>query len=295
MWLQSFSKIPLGSARVVRNICSRKHWAGYFTMHGRVAVCAAAALSVVMHANSVSAQSMLRGTVRDSATGSPIGQAEIFLRSLLLRARTDDAGRFSVGGIPAGGHLVVARRLGFDSTSVVLNFSGGDTLFADFALTRSAQPLPEVEVRRPLAARNAKLREFDRRREKGAGRFYSAADLEKDLSRRTGDIISKIPGAYIVRNGMAACLGSSRGTIELSNTGSAQTCGGRPVRKNLCPIAVYLDGALVTSRINPEMFNLNMIQPSEIAALEFYSGPAQLPPELNATGNGCGALVIWIK
>ena len=42
-------------------------------------------------------------------------------------------------------------------------------------------------------------------------------------------------------------------------------------------------------------FDINSIQTQHISAIEFYAGPATMPPELNATQGTCGALVIWTK
>jgi hypothetical protein len=32
-----------------------------------------------------------------------------------------------------------------------------------------------------------------------------------------------------------------------------------------------------------------------IAAIEFYAGPSEMPPELTITAGACGTLVIWTK
>jgi hypothetical protein len=40
---------------------------------------------------------------------------------------------------------------------------------------------------------------------------------------------------------------------------------------------------------------MNSIMTNHVTAIEFYAGPATMPPELNATQGTCGALVIWTK
>ena len=42
-------------------------------------------------------------------------------------------------------------------------------------------------------------------------------------------------------------------------------------------------------------FDINAVATTTVAAIEFYAGPAQMPPELNVTSGTCGALVIWTK
>jgi hypothetical protein len=240
----------------------------------------------------VTAQSIFRGIVRDSATGSPIAGAEVLIASIRMSVRTDARGRFLFDEISGGRYAVMVRMLGYDSTTFDVGFSGADTVFRSFDLAMRAQPLAEVPVRaapEPWLAPG--LREFERRRAMGIGRFLSAADLEKDVNRRTGDIISRMPGAIVLRVNMVACVVSSRGLVSLGRIAPAQ-CGSRGT--GLCPVAVFLDGVPVQRGDGP-LFDVNSIHVGEIAALEFYAGPAQMPPELNATRATCGALVIWTR
>jgi len=160
-----------------------------------------------------------------------------------------------------------------------------------------AQPLAEVPVRgksEPIG--NAKLRLFEQRRATGIGHFLSEADIVKDLNRRTGDILQRLPGTRILRpnSGMGAYVANSRGAQSIQ--GTAQLCLPDGRCSTYCPVAVFLDGVSVFGG-NPRepAFDVNLIQPSEISGIEFYSGPAQMPAALNATRKTCGALVIWTK
>src|SRR5262245_10489662 len=62
------------------------------------------------------------------------------------------------------------------------------------------QPLPAVAVKDSAEpVRSAKLREFDRRRSTGMGRFLTEADLAKDQDRQMSDALKKLPGLQMVR------------------------------------------------------------------------------------------------
>ncbi len=243
----------------------------------------------------VRAQSVLTGVVRDAATSHAIAGAEVLVRELKLAARTDSEGRFRVHGLVAGRYPIVTRNVGYDSISVTLTFGGADSSAHDFLMTMHAQPLPEVPVRREGATLgNAKMAIFERRRERGIGHFLTEADFAKDLSRLTANILSRLPGVKIVRSrrNQAACVGTTRGTQSFIGT-AVVGCWGSVIA---CPAAVFLDGALVYGGMpGEEAFDVNSLQPSEIAGVEFYAGPAQMPVELNATRTTCGALVIWTK
>src|SRR5688572_1034395 len=176
------------------------------------------------------------------------------------------------------------------------------------------QPLPTVPVTAEAElVRSAKLREFDRRRSSGIGRFLTEADLVNDQDRQLSDVLKKLPGTMMVRakGRSAVYVASSRGSATMEH--ESPTFG-----KN-CPIAIWLDGVpvyrgldrgavsnpafpnkapskeLVQSRMDEPPFDINSIMTNHVAAIEFYAGPATMPAELNATQGTCGALVIWTK
>ena len=181
------------------------------------------------------------------------------------------------------------------------------------------QPLPAVPVTaKTELVRSAKLREFDRRRINGIGRFLTEADLEKDQYRKLSDVLRKLPGITFARaKGMVGV--SPLAEFAVSSRGSATIEHVSPIFGKNCPIAIWLDGVPVyrgldrgpsttsvlpnkaaprevsSTRIDEMPFDINSIMTQHIAAIEFYAGPATMPPELNSTQGTCGALVIWTK
>jgi hypothetical protein len=176
------------------------------------------------------------------------------------------------------------------------------------------QPLPAVPVTAaPELVRNAKLREFDRRRRMGHGRFLTEADLEKDQHRQMSDVLKRLPGTMMVRARRVSGV-SPLAVFVVSSRGSATIQHESPVFGKTCPVAIWLDGVPVyrgldraaappafggrtpaPGRIDEPPYDINSIMTNQVAAIEFYSGPATMPPELNATQGTCGALVIWTK
>jgi len=199
------------------------------------------------------------------------------------------------------------------------------TLFLPIAVADLAgaqdrpQPLPAVPVTASTElVRSAKLREFDRRRSNGIGRFLTEADLEKDQYRKLSDVLRKLPGITFSRaKGVAGV--SPLAEFAVSSRGSATIEHVSPIFGKNCPIAIWLDGVPVyrgldrgassnsafpnkaaprevsSTRVDELPFDINSIMTQHIAAIEFYAGPATMPPELNATQGTCGALVIWTK
>lgn len=179
------------------------------------------------------------------------------------------------------------------------------------------QPLPTVGVTAEAElVRSAKLREFERRRSNGIGRFLTEADLARDQDRKLSDALKKLPGILMVSARRASGV-SSLAVFAVSSRGSATISFVSPIFGKNCPIAIWLDGVSVyrgldrsmetrafgqtavqsaaSGRIDEPPFDINSIMTNHVAAIEFYAGPATMPPELNATQGTCGALVIWTK
>ena len=190
------------------------------------------------------------------------------------------------------------------------------TLASIASAQEKPQPLPAVAVKDSAELpRSAKLREFDRRRSSGIGRFLTEADLAKDQDRQLSDALKKLPGVHMVRAKKAQGVSPSA-VFVASSRGSATIGLESPIFGKNCPVAVWVDGVAVYrgfdralvitnpatgTRSQPSgplaepPFDINSIMTNHVAAIEFYAGPATIPAELNATQGTCGALVIWTK
>ena len=85
------------------------------------------------------------GTVTDSAGGSPLSNVQVSIAGTRLGALTDASGRYSIGAVPEGTHLIETRRLGYRPArreGVVVTAQG--TTNADFALAANALVLQAV-------------------------------------------------------------------------------------------------------------------------------------------------------
>jgi hypothetical protein len=56
-----------------------------------------------------------------------------------------------------------------------------------------------------------------------------------------------------------------------------------------CRAAIWLDGVKLTD------FSVNQLDPTMIAAVEWYAGPATVPAKFNVRSSVCGVLVIWTR
>jgi hypothetical protein len=110
------------------------------------------------------------------------------------------------------------------------------------------------------------LQDFFDRARRGVGAFFTLQDIERAGSLEV--LLATVPGARIQR--------SMFGDVAVT----MGRCGASGVR-------YYLDGVVTTAGAFAN------VHPRDVAAMEVYRGPSQLPPE--AVGNGCAAIYIWTR
>lgn len=255
------------------------------------------------------AQATRRGRVLTDSTELPIAGVVVAIEELKISAMSNSLGDFVIRGIKPGQHTVTARRIGFGPLATRVVFAAGADVEADLLLTpTTAQSLPDVTVETKAAPRG-KLIEFDERRLAGAGgRFLTQADLEKRPFATLTDALRQLPGIGFKRG-----TGAERGSFAVAGRSSLPVCafcGGPKANGAMlpCNAAVILDGTFVncagaegavsgsnTRSESEPKFDINSINPSALAGIEYYAGPATIPVKYNGTRSTCGLLVLWTK
>lgn len=215
----------------------------------------------------------LVGIVRDS-TGTPLRDVQIRL-STGPRAITNELGGFAFAAITPGATMVSMRRLGFapDSISVILRAGRVDSLV--LVMAAMASSLPGVTVEDEMDARSHRiLAGFWERRSRGFGSFMTRDEIDKRDAHDFVDLTRMIPSLRAV---------TINGRRTLRFNGSTQPRD--------CPPQYVVDGMRIEQG-SPDEFT-----PSDIEALEFYSGPATIPPQFTnrAFTKTCGVIVIWTR
>ena len=221
-------------------------------------------------------QSVFLGRVLTDSSVAIAG-AEVFLHGPQNIQRTDSMGEFRFSGVNAGQHIVSIRMPGFAPMFDTILVADAGEMRREYKLTRIEATLPEVPVTTtPL---DRKLVEFHERRRMGIGRFLDSTEFANTPGTRTSDRLKKLPGLKIGRGRFLseAYVLSTRAPSKLAFGGG------------VCRAAVWLDGV----RLND--FSVNQLDPTMIAAVEWYAGPASVPPKFNVTSSFCGVLVIWTR
>jgi hypothetical protein len=225
-----------------------------------------------------------------SDSGMVLVGAEVVLNGPQNVQRTNEKGEFTFTRIPAGFQIIGVRMPGFALKVDTIEVEDAGEIRREYRLARVATELPRVPVTTTQLDR--KLAEFHERRKLGVGRFLDSAEFANTRGTRMSDRLAKLPGVLIQRG---------RGS-EVFVTNTRTRSPGEPGSRGMCRSLVWLDGVNVGIE-----FNVNQLDPSIIAAVEWYAGTLNVPAKLatqprfsaNATSATtepyCGILVIWLR
>lgn len=233
----------------------------------------------------------LIGRVIGDVDGKPIPDAVVSIAALGRATLTTAEGAYRLRDLPGGTHQVRVRRLGMrpDSAQVVLG--GVPATKRDWVLSRVAV-LDTVAV-----VADPRLIEFERNREMGFGSFLTRADIAKYDLQDFPEVIAHLPGIYVRRIGSAGYVTGtrSRGTFSCGTLRFESTAPERP-SACACYVQVYVDNVLLYGGGEGEVIpNINNILTTDVEAVEFYAGAAQMPARYNRPNAHCGALVVHTR
>lgn len=212
----------------------------------------------------------VHGWVR-TEDGVPIPGAKVTIFASAIVGETNLEGEFELDGVPGGTQTLVTRAIGFvpDERAVDLTDHHDAVTVGLLAVRRF---LDTVHVR---ANRNSFTSTvgFDDRRKGGAGRFFTAIDVEKlhpqeltDLLRHTSLLDLSTDNAH---------------NVKIRVRGD----------QTPCTPAIFLDGKQL---VYWELADLNsLVEPDELVGMEVYSA-AMTPAEFR-TKNACGTIVVWTR
>jgi hypothetical protein len=225
--------------------------------------------------------------------GDPIEGAEVVDEASKTSALTTKTGTVSLSFLAEGATLVRVRKLGFVAATMLVNISPEDTLPVTVMLKPGAQQLEKVVTTDSVSgAMSPGLRAFDERRAKGGGYFISGKELRKWDAGPLTNAVRTIPGIDVV------CIrtpGPRTGECYASNK---RTTGRLAMSGSDCPVDIYLDGAVYFQAVGARAQfgnDLQRLQATQFAGVEYYSGAARIPAEFNKTGAVCGVLLLWTR
>lgn len=259
--------------------------------------------ALVITQGSIQAQGtgVLYGTVLSDPGDHPVMGAQVIVTSGRT-APTEAGGAFRIAGIDPGTYQVTVRHLGHRLLNAALTFTAGDSVGTDFVLVPEVPVLDTAHVVASAAAAfltAGKMAGFFHRRQRHVGNAIDSVVLDRERSRPLAEILQSHFQIHVIRMiGGAGAIASPRGTTSVDPAHMPSPDAGDKLRgaSAACYAQVYLDGIRVyTPGPNKQLFDVNSVQPSELTAAEFFSGPAQTPSEYGGTGASCGTLLLWTK
>jgi hypothetical protein len=213
-------------------------------------------------------------SVGDAGTGAFIADALVRLPAIGRIERTAWNGEARFPGLAPKTYRLQVRALGYAPGEIDIPVKG-DTLGIHFELERLSTSLDTVRIAGIAPSRG--MREFERRRQQGLGRYLTDSALRDE---RTHDLRSVL---------------TSRFPGITSNGERIVAMGGNPRTGGQCPIMIYLDGYKLS--MNPsDTVDLNLIRTEELAGIEVYSlsaAPVKYRP--SARDFYCKVILLWTR
>ena len=205
----------------------------------------------------------LAGAVRGAA-GEALAGVQLHVRDARGSVASDSAGRYLLAALPAGTHVLVARRLGYALLEQIVELRDGARTTADIRLERSVS-LDSMRV----TALGGRFREFEFNR--GANIFGRYLTRDQILRRRPEDV-----AALLRRLGGFTVIGQGRGARVFTN---------RELRARApCETNVVIDRV--------QRRRINDVPPPRIVGLEAYLGQSSFSSDFDFDAK-CGLVVIW--
>lgn len=253
--------------------------------------CVALARPVVSQDTSAKAQAALRetsfgavdGTVIDtSGAGLPLVEI-VMIDAPYTHVRTNSGGAYRLDSVESGFHLLRFRRVGLLPLTVPVTVRAGGVTGIDAVLGAVPHTLATVTIQDTLGEVLRLPPGVADRVRNGMGTYITAADIERRHPIRTSQMLQYVAGADLTKDG---AVNNTRGVVSLKTPGCKY---GLPIYVDGQRIADPHAGADTVHGSNLTDY----VPPSDVAVIEVYRGPSELPATLPQ--DKCGGLFIWTK
>jgi TonB-dependent SusC/RagA subfamily outer membrane receptor len=213
------------------------------------------------------------GRVTEARSEIPLASVSVEVEGLRLQTTTGVDGRYRLSNVPAGTHVLIARRIGYGAERRTITVTDNQQATADFAMQVAAIALDEFVVTGTAGG------EVRRAIGNSVVTINAPAELERSAAQNLGTLLqSRAAGVIITPNNGRIGAGP---TIQVRGR-SSLSLSSEPI--------IYIDGVRVNNAVNTgpggaaglslasqnsqTASRLNDIDPEDIESIEVIKGPA---------------------
>ena len=201
------------------------------------------------------------------------------------------SGFYRLTGLKAGTDSLRVRRLGYRTITLAVDLQDKSTEHIDVHLDRLPATLTTVRVEGELRSFPPRFEDVYRRMSTSNGTFFTREDIERLNPPDLPSLLSRVPTLRVNFEGLhfAKCEPGAAHSLVLG--GGKENTG----------VQIYIDGYRMTGRIrndpltgfNEQRDVLKLVNPTQIQAIEVYSGVSRIPGVFME--DACAVLAIWTK
>jgi hypothetical protein len=237
---------------------------------GRI-LCLACAGVAMLSARPAGAQDVRDVRIRLHKAGDTVSirNAPVVIDHTIEAGRTDSAGTVLVRDLEDGGHIIEAVATGY--LSMFDNFNSGPDVRqpVELEMVPDAKQLEAAKVKGLMT--DLHFADFDRRRARGVGTFFTRAQLDGATGRPLANLLSIDAGASLV---------SERGGESLIAPGAQPNARNPPLK---------------ASRSRAQRSRDWWRQSSEVSTATATTKPALLPKSRRSSATGAGFMRLFVR
>lgn len=248
--------------------------------------------------------SRIVGVVVEDDSGAPVEGVAVTLPGAGRQTLTNAEGRFAFVDLAPAVYTLRVHHLSYGSRTESVEVPWLSTVEVEIRLAVDPVELEPIRVTvREVRDLTLEVRGFYERREwgekLGLGHFFDREDIERRNPALITGLVDDVPGVRL------NCSNSYRYRTcdPVSTRTPAATRSPTAASLLYCVrMNVYLDGVRVVRGGRDEIDQAQewshldeLVNPSEVAAVEVYTSAAELPAEYGGSSGQCGAVVIWTR
>ena len=213
------------------------------------------------------------------------------LVELLGQSATTTASRtgfYRLAALRPGPETLRVRRLGYRSVTLEVELQENRTERRDIHLERLPAALTEVRVEGQLRKVPPRFEGVYRRMSTANGKFFTREDIEHLNPPDVQSLLMRVSTLRVNDEGLHFAKCEAGGAYALVPGGGRGNTG----------VQIYIDGVRMTGRISTAGLNeqrevLKLVIPSQIQAIEVYTGVSRIPGEF--LDDACAVIAIWTR